>query len=248
MASPQIENGYTRIANELMEALCKTRVPGEARQVFDVILRKTYGYGKRFDKIALSQLQEATNLNRGNVCRATRTLIAMNMIVRTTDGTHLSTYSVNKNFDTWGIESKSTLPKTRVESDARASVKYAHKLASEVTPTIEINKNTKEIPAGAGGIPPDIVVEIIQAFVVVDPKNKTYYGNTTQRAACAFLAKEYGLEEVLKRISVLPKTNKIPYFPSITTPLQLRDKWVALQDAVDRKRGEIKNKSPIAFA
>jgi len=54
--------------------------------------------------------------------------------------------------------------------------------------------------------------------------------------------KEYGLEEVLKRIGVLPKTNNLPYFPSIMTPLQLRDKWVQLQNAVERKRFDINSK------
>lgn len=91
-------------------------------------------------------------------------------------------------------------------------------------------------------------VEIIKALETVDPKNKGYYGNTTQRKACNFLLEEYGLEEVIKRISVLPKTNKVSFFPSIFTPVQLRDKWVALQDAVDRKRGEQTNKKPkVAF-
>lgn len=80
--------------------------------------------------------------------------------------------------------------------------------------------------------------EIIKAFESVDPKNKTYYGNKTQRAACDFLLTEYGLDEVLKRVSVLSKTNAIPYFPSINSPNDLKEKWVKLQEAVDRKRAE----------
>ena len=82
--------------------------------------------------------------------------------------------------------------------------------------------------------------EILKAFESVDSKNKTYYGNTTQRKACDFLLGEYGLEEVLKRISILPQTNKIPYFPAINTPYDLKEKWVKLQDAVDKKRKESK--------
>lgn len=87
--------------------------------------------------------------------------------------------------------------------------------------------------------------EIIKAFEEVDPKNKTYYGNTTQRTACDFLLDEYGLEEVKKRIAVLPQTNRLSYFPTITTPVQLRDKWVQLQDAVAKKREEVKAKKPL---
>lgn len=83
--------------------------------------------------------------------------------------------------------------------------------------------------------------EILKAFEEVDPKNKTYYGNTTQRKACDYLLEEYGLDEVLKRITVLSKTNKIPYFPTINTPHDLKEKWVKLNDAVDKKRRESKN-------
>ena len=38
MANPQTENGYTKIANEIMEALAHIRIPGEAMQVLLVIL------------------------------------------------------------------------------------------------------------------------------------------------------------------------------------------------------------------
>lgn len=80
--------------------------------------------------------------------------------------------------------------------------------------------------------------EIIKGFEFVDPKNKTYYSNTTQRGACDFLIEEYGLKEVLNRILILPKSNGTPFFPSITTPVQLRDKWVQLEKAVERNQKE----------
>jgi len=37
MANPQLVDGYTRIDNALLDALARIRIPGEARQVFDVI-------------------------------------------------------------------------------------------------------------------------------------------------------------------------------------------------------------------
>lgn len=92
--------------------------------------------------------------------------------------------------------------------------------------------------------------DLIKEMESVDAKNKTYYNNTSQRAAADFIVEEYGLEEAKKRISVLPRTNKLPYFPTITTPVQLRDKWVTLQDAVERfkaKDGEKKGAKKVAF-
>ena len=80
MANPQKENGYTAIANELMEALARTRISGEATQVLCVILRKTYGYQKKEDAISLSQFEEATGIKKPEVVRALAKLQMMNVI------------------------------------------------------------------------------------------------------------------------------------------------------------------------
>lgn len=81
-----------------------------------------------------------------------------------------------------------------------------------------------------------LIGEVIKLFESVDAKNKQYYGNKTQRGAVSFLIQTYSFDEVAKRISFLTKTNKIQYFPSITTPVQLRDKWVSLEDALIRHK------------
>jgi phage replication O-like protein O len=82
MANPQLENGYTSIANEIMERLAKARIPGEARQILDVIFRKTYGFHKKEDRISNSQFVELTGINKYNVCRAIKKLITMNVVIK----------------------------------------------------------------------------------------------------------------------------------------------------------------------
>jgi phage replication O-like protein O len=82
VSSPQLENGYTRIANELLEALAKVKLLQHESRVLFLILRQTYGReGKKFDRIALSQIAEATGLDRGNAGRALRSLKKKNMII-----------------------------------------------------------------------------------------------------------------------------------------------------------------------
>lgn len=91
----------------------------------------------------------------------------------------------------------------------------------------------------------NLIPEVIKLFESVDPKNKTYYKNTTQRAACLFLLNEYGMEEIKKRVEVLPVTNTMQYFPNITTPCQLRDKWVQLNNQIERHKNEKKLKADV---
>ena len=81
------------------------------------------------------------------------------------------------------------------------------------------------------------VSEIIKAFEEVDPKNKTFYGNTTQRRACDFLLQEYGLDRVLQVIKVLPQINqKKLYVGQITTHFELKEKWVKVANALKQEK------------
>lgn len=90
--------------------------------------------------------------------------------------------------------------------------------------------------------------DLIKLFEEVDPKNKTYYSNKTERASADFLISEYGREHVEKVIAILPKTNKLNYIPSVTKPSELKEKWGKLRDALEKKKTESIIKQPkIAF-
>ena len=47
MSSPQLENGYTKIANEILESIIKARITASEKDILIFVIRKTYGYGKR---------------------------------------------------------------------------------------------------------------------------------------------------------------------------------------------------------
>lgn len=89
--------------------------------------------------------------------------------------------------------------------------------------------------------------DVIKAFEEVDPKNKTYYGNTTQRSACDFLLSEYGMEKILKAIKILPQINqKKLYVKQITSPWELKENWVKLGNAIKQQKSDTKNQ--VAFS
>lgn len=124
MASPQVENGYTKIANELLEALAKIRIPGEARQVLDVICRRTYGFNKKYDAISLSQFNLATGLKKVAVCKAIQKLTFLNLITQKGNDTS-KTYSINKDFETWKpLPKKVTLPKKVINVTQKGNNHY----------------------------------------------------------------------------------------------------------------------------
>ena len=105
MVSPQKENGYTAIANEIMDALIKYRIPGEQRQCLDFIIRKTYGYNKKKDTISNSQFVLATGIKKPAVCRALNGLVDKNIVIKK-DNKYIPTYQFNKDYKSWKVLSK----------------------------------------------------------------------------------------------------------------------------------------------
>ncbi|NMB81592.1 MAG: replication protein, partial [Ignavibacteria bacterium] len=66
MDTPQLENGFTKIANEILEKLSQTYISANEWQVLIVILRRTYGFNKKSDWISNSQFSEATGIAKSN--------------------------------------------------------------------------------------------------------------------------------------------------------------------------------------
>lgn len=123
MANPQYENGYTKIANEIIEALARTRIPGEARQVLDIIIRKTYGFSKKKERISTSQLIRATGLTRISIYRARKRLQYTNLIsVYKNVDTKVLSYSFQKNYDKWKVYTKKYIGYKNVDTKGYKNV------------------------------------------------------------------------------------------------------------------------------
>jgi phage replication O-like protein O len=99
--NPQLEDGYIRIAMEIWEALTAYRVPGEQEQCLKFVIRKTYGWGKKEDGIALSQFVKATGLKKQHAYRALKALIEKNIIVTKKGDKGYVIYGFNKNYKKW---------------------------------------------------------------------------------------------------------------------------------------------------
>ena len=130
MANPQKENGHIRIATEIWEELCKIRIPGEARQCLDFILRKTYGFNKKEDRIPISQFVAGTGIIKQHIKRNLDKLLEMGLV--TNNGYN---YSFNKNYSQWRRVPK----KVTVTNNGNAVTNNGYK--KEPIKVISINNN-----------------------------------------------------------------------------------------------------------
>ncbi|TYD05508.1 replication protein [Enterobacter sp. Z1] len=95
----ELEDGYTRLANALYDELIGADLTKNQSKVAHAICRKTYGFGKKLDRISDSQLAQLTRLPRQKVNKAKNELIAMKVILR--EGSQIGP---NKNITEWNIE------------------------------------------------------------------------------------------------------------------------------------------------
>ena len=139
---PQLKDGYVQIATEILEALVRYRIPGEQVQCLLFIIRKTYGFHKKWDMISNSQFVKATGMNKSNVCRAINGLIGKNIVVKK-DNKQIPSYRFNKYYKTWKVLSKKITVKSVVKKDNQVLSK---KRPTKDTTTIDIfNENSVEL-------------------------------------------------------------------------------------------------------
>ncbi len=151
MANPQLENGYTPIANEILDRLAKTHLSSNQWQVLLCIIRKTYGYHKKVDYIANSQIVEATGLCKAVVSRVLHYLQDVKLIIRkgkfvgiqkdwekwlavsSTSGTKLAEQSTNKSKQSSQPKLAISSPELAEQSTKVSSCAVAQKIKDTIT-------------------------------------------------------------------------------------------------------------------
>lgn len=98
MANPQIENGFTRIANEILEHLCLAGINGSEYRILISVIRKTYGFNKKKDYISLTQYQKLTTMNRPQAVKTIKSLVSKRILLKDN-----SVYKLNKNWEEWVV-------------------------------------------------------------------------------------------------------------------------------------------------
>lgn len=96
MASPQKENGYTAIANELLEAMARYPFTGREWRVIAVVQRLTYGWNRKSAGITVNQVASRTGLTWKNTRRIVEGLIAECVLTRNS-----AKLGIQKDYERW---------------------------------------------------------------------------------------------------------------------------------------------------
>jgi len=138
MSSPQKENGFTPIANELFEAFYRCKLLEYERCLVMCIWRKTYGWNKKEDWVSNSQIMDETGISLPNISRTIKSLISKKVLSR--EGKKVC---VNKNYEEWVVEWR------RLSHQTTKVVSPDNKRLSHERPTKEKKETiTKDKPKG----------------------------------------------------------------------------------------------------
>jgi len=121
VANPQVEQGFTRIATALLDALPRARCTGREYAVIIAIIRLTYSWNKKTDAISAGQISKATGIARRHVQELLAELARRRMITVESRGERRSSIiGIQKDYDQW------------LQSDTDGSANLAPSRVSEI--------------------------------------------------------------------------------------------------------------------
>ncbi|MBO1003144.1 replication protein [Pseudogracilibacillus auburnensis] len=127
MASPQLNHGHTRIANEILEKIMKINLNGTQFRLVMAVWRYTYGFSRKTTKygMSISQLAELIDASRSQVDRELKSLIEQNIItVNGVDSKGARILSFQKNYKEWGKKQVAPSHKKEKKTKSNKMKKY----------------------------------------------------------------------------------------------------------------------------
>ncbi|MEO2212158.1 replication protein [Paenibacillus amylolyticus] len=105
MASPQVKNGYTILANEILDQISRQRFNGIQRSIIDTVWRYTYGYQRKSHYLATTFIAVAIEADLKGVKVEMQRLIDWKVIhvIKEGHGARPRKIAFNKNYDEWTV-------------------------------------------------------------------------------------------------------------------------------------------------
>lgn len=127
---PQLEAGYTKIANGVLESLMSFRFSGRQLRIILCIIRKTYGFhGKKKDMISLTQFEQMTGIDRIHCQHVLAQLVKMNVAEKS--NTIPTTYSFQKYSSRWRMLPKMAVAENGVAKKSKSVAKNGDESVAE---------------------------------------------------------------------------------------------------------------------
>ena len=141
----ELDDGYTRIANELLESIASADLTARQLKLMLAYIRKTYGFNKKSDRIADEQIAQITCLSRQNVNKAKKELLSMNCLFL--DGSKIG---VNKDGSAWRfskcLQVSNFVSKSETRNVSKLETSEVSKLETHKRHSLKTKENINKPP------------------------------------------------------------------------------------------------------
>lgn len=215
-----LDDGYTRTANEIQKAKCKLRMAGRELNVLDAVIYSTYGWNKKQDRLTNTYLAELCDMDPSDVNKALLVLASRHIITLEKRG-HMKIVGVNKVVSEWEYARKKTQKALGDSAENPGEITQIHgcfDLSNQSkTPntqdslTQDNKKDLKNSSSQLAGATLDKVSDplLIVDAVLAEPKARIISGATVQTPS----GKAWGTAEdltaaqwIFKRVQVIAPT------------------------------------------
>ncbi len=101
MTGPQLADGYTRIANTILEQMAKVKLSPTQYRILFIVWRYTYGFQRKSHQLSLSFLAKATGCDRRQIQREVKRMLELKILIEIDDGKKTRTLQFNKQIEDW---------------------------------------------------------------------------------------------------------------------------------------------------
>lgn len=112
MADVQLGNGYTRIANEILEHMARIKLSPTQYRILFLVWRYTYGFNRKEHDLSLSFLSEGTGCDKRQIQRELKGLEDKKIIFQKIKTGSYRKISFNKDFSQWSTVGETTIGET----------------------------------------------------------------------------------------------------------------------------------------
>lgn len=210
MARPQLENGFARVANEILLALARTRIANRKLRIFVTVLESTYGHKRTLSRLSVSELARRTGIARRHTSALIKELLAERFLVEDHDGGQ-RLIGPQKDYDQWVGYNADTCTENGTGPENGTPVPLSGNRCTD--PRTPYKKDKKVVVVRAREATPTIP-EPVRAAVEVHIGPASW--NQTIVAAVLRLLERHGEPHVLRAIEeaalrAVPASRFLPY-------------------------------------
>jgi phage replication O-like protein O len=198
MANPQIENGFTKIANELLEEIIKRDFSKRELKVIFSVIRFTFGFHRKEAELSLRFISESTGIKFHHLSTTINDLATKNILILSENETRKQgrILKLNKDYDTWNINSS---------QNSNSSQKGNGSVPKKVTdlPKTVTLSGTKKERYKENIKKEENNLHALEQYVIENCPDVSKLKQQLTKAQCEKLTSEFNMEVILQKLDAM---------------------------------------------